>query len=90
MPDSWLNIRFDSHYGDRRTSEQISIIPFRDGAESGISLSWGICEDDRRVTRCDMVRIMGWDQMIGYLGEVWDEVWDAMLFKLKTAETSVP
>ncbi len=44
----------------------------------------------RRVTRCDVVRIMGWDQMIGYLGEVWDEVWDAMLFKLKTAEASMP
>ena len=27
-------------------------------------------EDDRRVTRCDMVRIMGWDKLIEYLGDV--------------------
>jgi hypothetical protein len=31
MPDSWLNIRFDSHYGDRRVSEQVFMIPFREG-----------------------------------------------------------
>jgi hypothetical protein len=47
-------------------------------------------EDDRRVTRCDMVRIMDWDQLIEYLGDVWEEMWDAMLFKLKTAETNMP
>jgi hypothetical protein len=42
-------------------------------------------EGDRRVTRCDMVRIMGWDQLIEYLGDVWGEMWDATLFKLKAA-----
>jgi len=46
--------------------------------------------DDRRVTRCDMVRIMGWDQLIDYLGDVWEEMWDATLFKLKIVETSMP
>jgi hypothetical protein len=30
-----------------------------------------------------MVRIMGWGQLIEYLGDVWEELWDAMLFKLK-------
>ena len=44
-------------------------------------------EGDRRVTRCDMVRIMGWDQLIG---NVWGEMWDATLFKLKAADTSIP
>jgi hypothetical protein len=37
-----------------------------------------------------MVRVMDWDQLIEYLGDVWEEVWDAMLFKLKAAETSTP
>jgi hypothetical protein len=27
-----------------------------------------------------MVRIMDWDQLIEYLGDVWEEMWDAMLF----------
>jgi hypothetical protein len=50
----------------------------------------GVREGDRRVTRCDMARIMGWDQLIEYLGDIWEEIWDAMLFKLKAAETSMP
>jgi hypothetical protein len=37
----------------------------------------GVCEGDRRVTRCDIIRIMNWDQLIKYLGEVWEEMWDA-------------
>jgi mRNA-degrading endonuclease toxin of MazEF toxin-antitoxin module len=44
---------------------------------------------DRRVTGCDMIRVMNWDQLIDYLGEVWEEMWDAMLFKLKAAEASM-
>jgi hypothetical protein len=36
-----------------------------------------------------MVRVMDWDQLIEYLGEVWEELWDATLFKLKAAETSI-
>jgi hypothetical protein len=39
--------------------------------------------------RCDMARIMGWNQLIEYLGDVWEEMWDAMLFKLKAAEMSI-
>ena len=35
---------------------------------------WGVREDDRRVTRCDMIRIMGWDQLIKYLGDIWEEL----------------
>jgi hypothetical protein len=37
-----------------------------------------------------MVRVMDWDQLIEYLGDVWGELWDATLFKLKLAETSMP
>jgi hypothetical protein len=50
----------------------------------------GVREGDRRVTGCDMIRIMDWDQLIEYLGDVWNEMWDATLFKLKAAETSMP
>ena len=50
----------------------------------------GVSEGDKRVTRCNMVRIMDWDQLIDYLGDVWEEMWDAMLFKLKTVETNMP
>jgi hypothetical protein len=39
MPGSQLNTRFDSNYGDRRASEQIFMIPFREGRMSGISWS---------------------------------------------------
>ena len=57
-----------------------------------LSISWfrGVRGGDRRVTRCDMVRVMDWDQLIEYLGDVWEEMWDAMLFKLKAVETSTP
>jgi len=50
----------------------------------------GVRGGDRRVTRCDMIRRMDWDQLIEYLGDVWEELWDAMLFKLKAAETNMP
>ena len=33
---------------------------------------------------------MGWDKLIEYLGEVWEELWDVMLFKLKITETNMP
>jgi len=87
MLGSRLNIRL---HGDRRTSEQVFIIPFRDGDDVKYFVVRGVCEGDRRVTRCDMMKVMGWNQLIKYLGDVWEEIWDTMLFKLKTAETSMP
>jgi hypothetical protein len=87
MPGGRLKIEF---HGDRGTSEQILMIPFRDGDDVKYFVIKGICEGDRRVTRCDMVRVMDWDQLIEYLGEVWEEVWDAILFKLRAAEMSMP
>jgi hypothetical protein len=57
---------------------------------SSIFVVRGVMEGDRRVTRCEMVKVMGWDQLIDYLGDVWEEVWDATLFKLKAAETNMP
>jgi len=90
MPGSRLNIRFDSNYGDRRVSEQVFMIPFRDGDEVKYFVVRGVSEGDKRVTRCNMVRIMDWDQLIEYLGDVWEELWDAMLFKLKTADAVEP
>ena len=87
MPGSRLNIGF---YGNRGNSEQISIIPFRDGDDVKYFVVRGVSESDRRVTRCHMVRIMDWDQLIEYLGDVWEELWDAVLFKLKATETSMP
>jgi hypothetical protein len=70
MPGTWLNIGF---HGDEKTSEQIFIIPFRDGDRVKYFVVRGVSEGDRRVTGCDMVRIMGWDRLIEYLGEVWEE-----------------
>jgi hypothetical protein len=67
MPGSRLNIGF---HGDEKNSEQIFIIPFRDGEDVRYFVFRGVCEGDRRVTRCDMIRIMGWDQLIKYLGGV--------------------
>jgi len=87
MLGSRLNIRL---HGDRRTSEQAFIIPFRDGDDVKYFVVRGVCEGDRCVTRCDMMKVMGWNQLIKYLGDVWEEIWDTMLFKLKTAETSMP
>jgi len=85
MPGSRLNIRF---HGNEKTPEQIFIMPFGDDVKYFVV--GGVREGDRRVTRCDMIRVMGWDRLIEYLGEVWEEVWDAVLFKLKAAETSMP
>jgi hypothetical protein len=31
----------------------------------------GVRGGDRRVTRCDIISIMSWDQLIKYLGDVW-------------------
>ena len=87
MPESRLNIEF---HGNRGASEQILIIPFRDGDDVKYFVVRGVSEGNRRVTRCDMVRVMDWDQLIEYLGEVWEEVWDAILFKLRAAEMSMP
>jgi len=80
MPGSWLKIRF---HGGEKTSEQIFMIPFRDGDEVRYFVVRGVREGDRSVTRCDMIRIMNWDQLIEYLGDIWEELWDAMLFRLK-------
>jgi hypothetical protein len=87
MPGSRLKIGFHS---DEKDSEQIFIIPFRDGDDVKYFTVRGVRGGDRRVTRCDIIRIMNWDQLIKYLGEVWEEMWGAMLFKLKAAETSTP
>ncbi len=86
MPGSLLNIEF---HGNRGPSEQILIIPFRDGDDVKYFVVRSVCEGNRRVTRCDMVRVMDWYQLIEYLGEVWEEVWDAILFKLRAAEMSM-
>jgi hypothetical protein len=31
----------------------------------------------------------GLDQLIEYLGDVWEELWDAVLFKLKATKASM-
>jgi hypothetical protein len=86
MPGSRLKIGF---HGDRGASKQISIIPFREGEDVKYFVVRGVMKGDRRVTRCDMVRVMDWDQLIEYLGDVWEELWDATIFKLKVAEMSI-
>jgi len=87
MPGSRLKIGF---HGNEKTPEQILIIPFMEGDGVRYFVVRGVREGDRRVTRCDMIKIMDSDQLIKYLGDVWEEMWDAMLFKLKAAEMSMP
>jgi hypothetical protein len=65
MPGSWLKIGF---HGDRGASKQTLIIPFKDGDDVKYFVVRGVSGGDRRVTGCDMIRIMGWDQLIEYLG----------------------
>jgi hypothetical protein len=83
MPGSRLKIGF---HGDRGTSEQILII--KDGEDVKYFVVRGVREGDGR--GFDMIRIMGWDQLIEYLGDIWEELWDAMLFKLRAAEAGMP
>jgi hypothetical protein len=87
MPGGRLKIGF---HGNEKTPEQILMIPFREGEDVKYFVVRGVREGDRRVTRCDMVRITGLGSAVEYLGDVWEEMWDAMLFKLKAAETSMP
>jgi hypothetical protein len=87
MPGSRLKIGF---HGDRGASEQILHNTVQGWGRCQVFRGGGVREGDRRVTRCDMVRIMGWDRLIDYLGDVWEEMWDATLFKLKIVETSMP
>jgi len=67
MPGSRLKIGF---HGDEKNSEQISIIPFRDGDD----VRYFVVRDMGAIgaMRCEMVRIMGWDRLIEYLGEIWE------------------
>jgi hypothetical protein len=51
MPGSRLKIGF---HGDEKTSEQILIIPFREGDDVKYFVVRGVRGGDRRVTRCDM------------------------------------
>ncbi|MCL7393396.1 MAG: hypothetical protein LZ169_01000 [Thaumarchaeota archaeon] len=44
---------------------------FGDGDNIKYFVVRGICEGDRHVTRCDMIRVMDWDQLVEYLGGVW-------------------
>jgi hypothetical protein len=85
MPGSRLKIGF---HDNRGASEQIFVIPFREGDGVKYFVVRGVRGGNRRVTRCDIIRIMGWDRLIEYLGDVWEELWDAMLFKLKAAEAT--
>jgi hypothetical protein len=66
MPGGRLKMGF---YDNRGASEQIFMIPFRVGDD----VKYFVVRGDRRVTGCDMIRIMGWDRLIEYLGEIWEE-----------------
>jgi len=54
--------------------KQTFIMMFGDGDNIKYFVVRGVREGDRRITRCDMVRAMNWDQLIEYLGDVWEEV----------------
>jgi hypothetical protein len=69
------------------------VIPFRDeGYEDGLGylvIRGTMSDEDGQVMSCDEVKVMGFSQLLEYLGGVWDELWDAMLFKLRAAEASI-
>jgi hypothetical protein len=44
------------------------MILFRDGDDVRYFVVRGVMESDRRVIRCDMVKVMDWDRLIEYLG----------------------
>jgi hypothetical protein len=54
--------------------KQTFIMTFGDGDNIKYFVVRGVREGDRRVTRCDMTKIMDSDQLIEYLGDVWEEV----------------
>ena len=56
MPGSQLNIRF---HGNRGASKQIFMIPFREGDDVKYFVVRGVSEGDKRVTRCDMIKVVG-------------------------------
>jgi len=44
------------------------MILFRDGDDVRYFVVRDVMESDRRVIRCDMVKVMDWDRLIEYLG----------------------
>jgi hypothetical protein len=94
IPGSWLHLAFCSISRDKPVAEHLLVIPFRDGGyEDGLGYlvirGTMSAEDEGQVMNCDAVKMMGFNQLLEYLGGVWDELWDAMLFKLKAAEASI-
>ena len=87
MPGSRLKIGF---HDNEKTPEQILIIPFRDGDKVKYFVVRGVRggRQAHNKMRHGQDNGLGSADRIsrGFLGEMWD----AMLFKLKAAETSMP
>jgi hypothetical protein len=46
--------------------------------------------EDGQVMSCDEVKVMGFSQLLEYLGGVWDELWDAAIFELENVKAKTP
>jgi len=71
------------------------VIPFRDGGcEDGFGYlvirGAMSVEDEGQVMNCDAVKMMGFNQLLEYLGGVWDELWDAAIFELENVKAKTP
>jgi len=70
------------------------VIPSRDeGYEDGLGylvIRGTVSAEDGRVMSCGEVKMMGFNQLLEYLGGVWDELWDAAIFELENVKAKTP
>jgi len=70
------------------------VIPFRDeGYEDGLGylvIRGTVSAEDGQVMNCDAVKMMRFNQLLEYLGGVWDELWDAAIFELENVKKKTP
>jgi hypothetical protein len=94
IPGSWLHLAFCSISRDKPVAEHLLVIPFRDGGyEDGLGyfvIRGTMSAEDGQVMSCDEVKMMGFSQLLEYLGGVWDELWDAAILELEKVKAKTP
>jgi len=94
IPGSWLHLAFRLIGGDKPVTEHLLVIPFRDGGyEDGLGyfvIRGTMSDEDGQVMNCDAVKMMGFNQLLEYLGGVWDELWDAAILELENVKKKTP
>jgi hypothetical protein len=95
IPGSWLHLAFCSISRDKPVAEHLLVIPFRDGGcEDGLGYpvirGAMSVEDGEQVMSCNAVKIMDYPELLEYLSEVWEEMWDATIFELENVKKKTP